>query len=518
MSADCALKQTKIAEFEKKLRRSKEENQKKQKPLEAVLNPSVVLFRENVQIQPSSPGAGLNPALNQDLETPQTQIKEEPEEPRVKQEEEQRFIQVKTEESLLQQRQTEIKEETQEEDVSTEQRFVQVKTEESLLEQRQTEIKEETQGEDFSAEQREETHGEDFKIETHFHLKTESDSSETDNDDDWGPFSCSGAAGDHNYPVQTRKSQQISSQNETEPETRAVEKNGDVSGTAEGAEKNRFKCSVYEGSKVPRVFQSAGNNQKKKKKKKRESRFSSRDRECSDQPSSSGSGLNPGLNQDLETPQTQIKEEPEEPRVKQEEEQRFVQVKTEESLLEQRQTEIKEETQGEDFSTEQREETHGEDFKIETHFHLKTESDSPETDNDDDWGPFSCSGAAGDHNYSVQTRKSQQNSFEKNGDVSGTAEEAEKNRFKCSVYCALKQTKIAEFEKKLRRSKEENQRKQELEAVLKLNPRVVLFRESVLIQPSSPGAGLNPGLNQELETQIKEEPEEPRVKQEEEQR
>ncbi|KAK7918780.1 hypothetical protein WMY93_010064 [Mugilogobius chulae] len=74
-----ALFEGTIAEFEEELRRSKEENQKKQELLEAVLNPSVVLFRESVQIQPSSPGAGLNPGLNQDPETPQTQIKEEPE-------------------------------------------------------------------------------------------------------------------------------------------------------------------------------------------------------------------------------------------------------------------------------------------------------------------------------------------------------------------------------------------------------------------------------------------------------
>ncbi|KAK7918777.1 hypothetical protein WMY93_010061 [Mugilogobius chulae] len=131
-----ALFERTIAEFEEELRRSKEENQKKQELLEAVLNPRVVLLRE---IQPTSSGAGLN----QDLE-----IKEEPEEPRVKEEEEQRPVPecpapvcVKTEES-------------------------------SLLQQRQTELKEETQGEDFSTE-------------THIHLKTESESSDTDNDDDW---------------------------------------------------------------------------------------------------------------------------------------------------------------------------------------------------------------------------------------------------------------------------------------------------------------------------------------------
>ncbi|KAK7912712.1 hypothetical protein WMY93_012923 [Mugilogobius chulae] len=197
-----ALFERTIAEFEEELRRSKEENQKKQELLEAVLNPSVVLFRENVQIQPTSPGAGLNPGLNQDLETPQTQIKEEPEEPRVKQEEEQRPIPECT--------------------------TVCVKTEESSLLQH-TELKEETQGEDFSAE-------------THFHPETERESSDTDNDDDWEPLSRSGATGDHNNPVQTRTratAAQNSPQNESEPETRAAEKNGNVPGTAERAEKNK---------------------------------------------------------------------------------------------------------------------------------------------------------------------------------------------------------------------------------------------------------------------------------------
>ncbi|KAK7918779.1 hypothetical protein WMY93_010063 [Mugilogobius chulae] len=155
-----ALFETTIAEFKEELRRSKEENQKKQELLEAVLNPSVVLFRESVQTQPTSPGAGLNPGLNQDLETPQTQIKEEPEEPRVKQEEEQRPIPECTAAAC-------------------------VKTESSsLLQQRQTELKEETQGEDFSTE-------------TPSHPKTERESSDTDNDDNWEPFSRSEAAGDN---------------------------------------------------------------------------------------------------------------------------------------------------------------------------------------------------------------------------------------------------------------------------------------------------------------------------------
>ncbi|KAK7918783.1 hypothetical protein WMY93_010067 [Mugilogobius chulae] len=126
-------------------------------------------------------------------------------------------------------------------------RFVQVKTEESLLQQRQTEIKEETQEEDVSTKQREETDGEDIKVETHFYLSSESESSETDNDDDWEPFSCSRSTGNHIKPVQTRTSQQNSSQNEA------------VSGTAAGADKNRFKLrsavylNILEQLEIPSV-------------------------------------------------------------------------------------------------------------------------------------------------------------------------------------------------------------------------------------------------------------------------
>ncbi|KAK7918785.1 hypothetical protein WMY93_010069 [Mugilogobius chulae] len=214
-----ALFERTIAEFEVELRRSKEENQKKQELVKAVLRTRVVLLRESALVQTTSPGAGLNPGLNQDLETLLTQIKKEPEEPRVKEEEEQRPI--------------------------PEYPAVCVNTEESsLLQQRQTELKEETQGENFSTE-------------TRFHPETERESSDTDNDDDWEPE----AAVDHNYPVQS--------------ETKGA--------AAQNSPQNKF-----------------------------------------------------------------------------------VQVKTEESLLQQRQTEIKEETQEEDVSTEQREETH---------FHLKTESD-----------------------------------------------------------------------------------------------------------------------------------------------
>ncbi|XP_033823115.2 zinc finger protein 45-like isoform X3 [Periophthalmus magnuspinnatus] len=78
---------------------------------------------------------------------------------------------------------------------------------------------------------------------------------------------------------------------------------------------------------------------------------------------------------------------------------------------------------------------------------------------------------------------------------------------------ALFERTIAEYEEELCRSKEENQRNQEL--LEALSPRVVLVRAGVHMPSLSPG----PGPNQEIpETlQSKEEPEEQSVKQEEEQ-
>uniref|UniRef100_A0A8C6TSB7 C2H2-type domain-containing protein n=1 Tax=Neogobius melanostomus TaxID=47308 RepID=A0A8C6TSB7_9GOBI len=115
-----------------------------------------------------------------------------------------------------------------------------VKTEESSeLQQRQTEHREETQGEDISSE-------------THFHSETEGHtehSSDTDNDDDWEPpFSCSAAqmeteADGENYnQVQSRdRSTKLSPNNKSAPET-TVHKE-DKSGP-DGAEKKKHQCSV----------------------------------------------------------------------------------------------------------------------------------------------------------------------------------------------------------------------------------------------------------------------------------
>ncbi|XP_072303756.1 uncharacterized protein [Eucyclogobius newberryi] len=152
-----------------------------------------------------------------------------------------------------------------------------------------------------------------------------------------------------------------------------------------------------------------------------------------------------GLKQEIpEMPR--IKEEPMEPCVKQEEDQLEVSVpessgvfvKTEESsLLQQRQTEHKVETWGEDISSE-------------PHFHSEKEGEtehSSETDNDEDWrAPFSC----GDPHNQVQIRarstgaqnsgvpstfKSAPDMIEalNNEDLSGKCKGAERNKHQCTV-------------------------------------------------------------------------------------
>ncbi|XP_055019966.1 zinc finger protein 271-like isoform X3 [Boleophthalmus pectinirostris] len=113
-----------------------------------------------------------------------------------------------------------------------------VKTEESsVLQQRQTELREETQGEDISAE-------------THLHSETEGDtehSSDTD-DEDWrAPLSCSTAQmetdadGDHDNQVQNSG---LSPKYKSAPETSATVNNRNMSGTAEGAKGKKHQCSV----------------------------------------------------------------------------------------------------------------------------------------------------------------------------------------------------------------------------------------------------------------------------------
>ncbi|KAJ0000596.1 hypothetical protein NQD34_012438 [Periophthalmus magnuspinnatus] len=260
---------------------------------------------------------------NQDTQT--SRIKEEPEEQSVKQEED----------TLPAQLPVGVPESS----------AVCVKTEESsLLHHRQTEHREETQGEDNSTE-------------PHLHSETEGymeHSSDTDKGEDWRtPICCSAAQmeteadGDHCNQVQKGHT------------LRAL-----VNERLTAAAEEIF--ALFERTTVEyeeELCRSKEENQR---------------------------------NQD--TPQIpQIKEEPEEQSVKQEEdtlpaqlpvgvaEFSVVRVKTEESsLLQDRQTEHREETQGEDISTE-------------PHLHSETEGHtehSSDTDNDEDWrAPISCSAA-----------------------------------------------------------------------------------------------------------------------------
>ncbi|KAJ0066234.1 hypothetical protein NL108_004131 [Boleophthalmus pectinirostris] len=193
-----ALFERTIAEYEEEVCRSKEENQRKQELLDSILSPS------------KSPGPGLNqdpphtPRIKEEPHEP-----EEPEEPSVKQEEHTLLVQVSV--------------------GVPESSAVCVKTEESsLLQQRQTELREETQGEDISAE-------------THLY------SSDTD-DEDWrAPFNCSTAQmetdadGDHDSQVQYFG---LSPKYKSASETSATVNNADMSGTAEGAEDKKHQCSM----------------------------------------------------------------------------------------------------------------------------------------------------------------------------------------------------------------------------------------------------------------------------------
>ncbi|XP_055084370.1 uncharacterized protein LOC129457004 [Periophthalmus magnuspinnatus] len=169
-----ALFERTIADYEEELCRSKEENQRNQESLDSVLSPRLELLRSEVQILSveslECPGS--------DRDTPR--IKEEPEEQSVKQEKDTLTAQLPV-------------------GVAESSSVCLKSGESSLLQQRQTEAREETQGEDISTE-------------PHLHTEIEGHteySSDTDNDEDWtDPFSCSAAQmeteadGDHYNQVQ----------------------------------------------------------------------------------------------------------------------------------------------------------------------------------------------------------------------------------------------------------------------------------------------------------------------------
>ncbi|XP_055086290.1 zinc finger protein 121-like [Periophthalmus magnuspinnatus] len=139
-----------------------------------------------------------------------------------------------------------------------------VKTEESSLPQRkETDHREDTQGEDISTEthvHREDTQGEDISSQTRVHREDtqgEDINSDTDIDEDWcAPISYSAAQmeteadGDHYNQVQMRAKSTtapnsgLSPKYKSAPETRATVDNGDVSGTAEGVAEKKHQCSV----------------------------------------------------------------------------------------------------------------------------------------------------------------------------------------------------------------------------------------------------------------------------------
>ncbi|XP_055086289.1 zinc finger protein 391-like [Periophthalmus magnuspinnatus] len=185
------------------------------------------------------------------------------------------------------------------------------------------------------------------------------------------------------------------------------------------------------------------------------------------------SPLSPGLTLKEEIPEApQIKEEPEEEHIKQEEEELHMSVpesndgcvKTEESSLPQRkETDHREDTQGEDSSSQthvHREDTQGEDISSQTHVHPETEGDTEhfsDTDSGEDWcAPIDYSAAQmeteadGDHYNQVQMRaksttapnsglspkyKSAPETRDTvdNGDVLGTAEGAARKKHQCLV-------------------------------------------------------------------------------------
>ncbi|KAK7882297.1 hypothetical protein WMY93_028471 [Mugilogobius chulae] len=244
--------------------------------------------------------------------------------------------------------------------------------------------------------------------------------------------------------------------------------------------------------------------------------------------------LSPGPALKQEIPETpQIKEEPEEQSIKQEEEQlalcvpdyKAVGVKTEESsLLQQNHTEPKEEqTQGEDISTE-------------PHFHSETEGDtehSSDTDNDEDWrAPLSCSDQVQTRGSSRAPQNSALSSQNKsapetqrdagdNGHMSAAASTTEDKKYQCNV-CnktfGCKRGCVPCLDVELMQSSVSSVLTPESAGTVEREDRGRAQNELYQRCPIScvsPG----PDLKQEIsETpQIKEEPEEQSIKQEEEQ-
>lgn len=191
-----ALFERTIAGYEEELCRSKKENQQLH---ESISTSKVLQFREEIQEEIPTPTTDTD--LNQEIT--ETRVKEEPDEQRVKQEEEELPL------SPPQFNAARVKSEGS-----------------SLLQQRQSNDREETQGGDI-------------RLKPRFHAGTVQDtehSSDTDNDDNWGP-PYDAEAGDHNRMQISGICTQLSIQNKSVPKTSAAH-NGAMSET----EKRSDKC------------------------------------------------------------------------------------------------------------------------------------------------------------------------------------------------------------------------------------------------------------------------------------
>ncbi|XP_020797479.2 zinc finger protein 271-like [Boleophthalmus pectinirostris] len=201
-----ALFERTIAEYEEELRRSKEENQRKQsKSPDSGLSPSVLQLRASLHTP--SPGPGLK---HESLWIPQ--VKEEC----IKQEEEQQPVLVP--ESSV-----------------------------AYMEREQSSLLVQT-------EQREEIQGEDITSELHLYSETEGDTEHsTDTGEDWrAAFSHSAAQmdteadGDHCNQVQIRSGSTTPQNSDPSPKYNSAPETSTTMnyGTAEGVEEKKHQCSV----------------------------------------------------------------------------------------------------------------------------------------------------------------------------------------------------------------------------------------------------------------------------------
>ncbi|KAK7907700.1 hypothetical protein WMY93_016312 [Mugilogobius chulae] len=550
-----ALVKSTIVEYEEELCRFKEENKRKQELLESLLLSSQVHRAKGVQMGCLSPDHSVSQEI--------PQIKEEPEEQRLKQVEEQlpefTAVCVKNEEqsSPLQQRQSphsgqmgclspdhsvsqeipqtpQIKEEPEEQGLKQEEEqlpeitAVCVKSEEqsSPLQQRQSPHSELIQGQHCGGAEA------DLSLDPHEHIHSESEqqtnnSSDTDNDEDWEPPVSSSTAqmeteagGEHYNQVQIKdtspaaNNSTLFSNSKCEAESRATGAEWLLSGTDTAAGSH---LSGTESASVQTSW------------------FS----------------VEPRVNQEI-PPIKEEQEEQEEQRLKHEEEQlpefTAVCVKNEEqsSPLQQRQSSYRELTQGEHSGGAEA------DLSLDPHGYIhKSEqqtNNSSGINNDEDWEPPANSSTAqmeteadGEHYSQVQIKDTSQAANNSDlfsnskccaesratetkshlsGPEAGTVDlvralVSEKLTAAAEEIFALVKRTIEEYEEELCRSKEENQRKQQLlDSLMSPQPRSHTMK-GVQTSYFSPDSSV---IEEIPETpQIKKEPEKQGLKREEEQ-